>query len=568
MKFSEMKYTRPDMEALRAKSKELVERIQNAKSFAELDTAYVEYCECMGDVSTDMSLCYVRHTINTEDKFYDAENDYIDEISPEFSEMENAVNMVIVNSPFRKEFIAKYGDILIKNIEISLKAFSPEIMPDMQEENKLTSEYEKLIASAQIEFDGGTYTLSQLSPFKQDVNDEKRLSAWKADGGFYMSNAEKLDEIYDKLVKVRTRMAQKLGYKNFIELGYYRMGRNCYTAEDVQKFRAAVRKYIVPIADALYREQAKRTGMKYPLSYSDMPIAFKSGNPVPAGTPDDILAHARKFYHELSPETAEFIDFMYDNELLDVLSKKGKAAGGYCTGFDRYKSPFIFANFNGTQHDVEVMTHEAGHAFAAYSAFKNNLPMPLQSPSLEACECHSMSMEFFAWPWEEGFFGKDTEKFYYSHLFGSVTFIPYGTMVDHFQHIVYENPDLTPAQRHEKWAELTKIYMPWVALDGKVPFYSEGRAWQRQTHIYEVPFYYIDYCLAQTIALEFWAIMQKDRHEAWERYLKFLNLGGTKTYTELVAAADLDTPFGEDALRKVAEVAKEWLNAQDTSKLV
>lgn len=568
MKFNEMKYTRPDMSAIKAKVGELTDRMNNAKTFAEFDAAYKEYCDLMNDSSTDINLCYVRHTIDTADKFYDAENDYIDEITPEFAEMDNAVNMALVKTPFRKEFTEKYGDILIKNTEIALKAFSPEIMPDMQEENKLTSEYVKLISSAQIEFDGGTYTLSQLSPFKQTTDDVKRLAAWKADGGFYMSNGEKLDEIYDKLVKVRTRMAQKLGYKNFIELGYYRMGRNCYTAADVDKFRDAVRKYLVPIADQLYREQAKRTGMNYPLNHSDMQIAFKSGNPVPAGSADDILAHAKKFYHELSPETHEFIDFMYDNELLDVLSKKGKAAGGYCTSLERYKSPFIFANFNGTQHDVEVMTHEAGHAFAAYTAFKNELPSQLCSPSMEACECHSMSMEFFAWPWEKGFFGNDTDKFYYSHLFGAVTFIPYGTMVDHFQHIVYENPELTPAQRHEKWAELTKIYMPWVALDGAVPFYGEGRAWQRQTHIYEVPFYYIDYCLAQTIALEFWAIMQKDRHEAWERYMKFLSLGGTKTYTELVAAADLDTPFGEDALRKVAEVANAWLAGFDKSKLV
>ena len=568
MKFKDMKYTRPDMEAIKALNTALVARMENAQSFSEFDAAYVEYCKASEDVSTDMSLCYVRHTINTEDKFYDEENDYIDEIGPQFAEMQNAVNMAIVNSPFRAEFEKKYGNLLIKNIEIDLKTFSPEIMDDMQEEAKLTSEYVKLIASAQIDFDGGTYTLSQLSPFKQDINDEKRLAAWKAEGNFYMANADKLDEIYDKLVAVRTRMGQKLGYKNFTELGYYRMGRNCYTAQDVEKFRAAVVKYIVPIANELYKEQAKRTGMTYPLSYSDMPIAFKSGNPVPAGSPDDILAHAKKFYHELSPETAEFIDFMYDNELLDVLSKKGKAAGGYCTGFDRYKSPFIFANFNGTQHDVEVMTHEAGHAFAAYQAFKNDLPYALRSPSLESCECHSMSMEFFAWPWEKGFFGKDTDKFYYSHLFGSVTFIPYGTMVDHYQHIVYENPQLTPAERHEKWAELTKIYMPWVARDGKVPFYSEGRAWQRQTHIYEVPFYYIDYCLAQTIALEFWALMQKDRHEAWDRYMTFLNLGGTRTYTGLIEAAGLDTPFGEDALRKVAEVANEWLGSFDKEKLV
>ncbi|MBQ9950137.1 MAG: M3 family oligoendopeptidase [Clostridia bacterium] len=567
MKFNDMPYTRPNADALTQKARELTGIIAGAKSFEEADKAYNEYCRIMDDVSTDLQICYIRHTINTEDAFYDAENDYSDEISPKLAELANEVNSALVNSPFKADFAKKYGDLLIRNIEIALKVFSPEIIPDMQEENKLVSEYVKLISSAQIPFDGGVYTLSQLSPHKQAADNEKRLSAWKADGGFFTENGEKLDEIYDKLVKVRTRIAQKLGYKNFVEPGYYRMGRNCYTADDVAKFRKAVIKYIVPVADALYREQAKRTGLAYPLNHSDKNLAFRSGNPKPCGSADDILAHAKKFYHELSKETAEFIDFMYENELLDVLSKKGKAGGGYCTGLERYESTFVFANFNGTQGDVEVMTHEAGHAFAGQMAFKNKLPSQLRSPSLESCECHSMSMEFFAWPWEEGFFGADTDKFYYSHLFGAVTFIPYGTMVDHFQHIVYENPELTPAQRHEKWRELSAIYMPWLAVDGVIPFYGDGKAWQRQSHIYEVPFYYIDYCLAQTVALEFWAIMQNDRKDAWERYMRFVNLGGTRTFTELVEAAGLFTPFGDDALRNVAEVANKWLSGFDSEKL-
>ena len=257
---------------------------------------------------------------------------------------------------------------------------------------------------------------------------------------------------------------------------------------------------------------------------------------------------------------------MFENELFDVLSRPGKSGGGYCTSFPEYKSPFIFANFNGTQHDVEVMTHEAGHAFAAYQA-RDIFPLELQSPSLESCEVHSMSMEFFAWPWQEGWFGDQTEKFYYSHLAGALEFIPYGTMVDHFQHIVYEKPQMTPAERHDTWRELLGIYMPWVALGDEIPFYGEGKGWQRQSHIYERPFYYIDYCLAQTVALQFWAAMQRDRKDAWERYMKFVSLAGTRTFTELVAAAGLDSPFGDDALHTVANTAVEWLNNVDMTNI-
>lgn len=567
MKFKDMPYSRPDVESIKSRIKAEIEKFKAASSFAEAESAFLALNEVMGDVFTDFSIGQVRHTIDTRDEFYDKENDYLDEIGPMLSEVDQEANMALNATPFKKEFAEKYGDVLFKNIELALKAFSPEIIPDMQEENKLTSKYDKLIASAQIPFEGEVYTLSQLSPKKQVVDDAKRLAAWQAEGNFYVEHAEELDTIYDELVHVRDRMAKKLGYKNYIELGYYRMSRNCYTAEDVERFRKSVVKYIVPMAADIYKKQAERIGVKYPLTFADAALAFRSGNPVPAGNPDDILAHGKTFYHELSPETAEFIDFMYENELLDVLSRPGKSGGGYCTGFDRYKAPFIFANFNGTQHDVEVMTHEAGHAFAAYTAYKKDIPMMLASPSLESCEIHSMSMEFFAWPWEKGFFGEDTEKFYYSHLTGAITFIPYGTMVDHFQHIVYENPDMTPAQRHDVWRELLGVYMPWMALGEEIPFYGAGHGWQRQSHIYERPFYYIDYCLAQTIALEFWAKMLHDKKDAWERYMRLVSLAGTRTYVELVEAAGLYTPFGDEALADVAREAEKWLATVDMSKL-
>jgi len=248
-----------------------------------------------------------------------------------------------------------------------------------------------------------------------------------------------------------------------------------------------------------------------------------------------------------------------------VLSRKGKAGGGYCIGLADYKAPFIFANFNGTSHDVEVMTHEAGHAFAGYVA-RDIVPLENQSPTMESCEIHSMSMEFFAWPWAEGFFGADTDKFRYSHLAGALTFIPYGTMVDHFQHVIYEKPELTPEQRHGVWRELLGVYMPWMRL-GEIPFYGEGKGWQRQSHIYASPFYYIDYCLAQTVALQFWAEMQKDREKAWSSYKTLVGLAGTRTFSELVAAAGLDSPFGDEALRKVCGAANAWLDAFDAEKL-
>ena len=562
MKFSEMAYTRPDPEAVKAKLKDLTERLTNAKSYAEARAIFLEKEEEEKVVDTMGTLAYVRHSIDTRDEFYDGEIEFWDEIGPEFEEYEQAWLEAMLASPFRKDFEAEYGDLLFVNAEIDRKTFSPEIIEDMQKENELVTEYDKLIASAQIPFEGGVYTLSQLTPFRTDANDERRLAAWKAEGQWYKDNQERLDAIYDELVHLRDAMGKKLGYGGYTQLGYYRMERNCYTKEDVEQFRAAVQKYLVPVADSIKREQAKRLGKAYPLSFADSALEFRSGNPRPVGTPDDILAQGKKFYDELSPETSEFFQTMLDEELMDVLSTEGKEGGGYQTELSLYERPFIFSNFNGTQGDVEVVTHEAGHAFA-YWMNRKRIPSEYIGPSAEACEVHSMSMEFFGWQNVDGFFGPDAKKFLYSHLSGALTFIPYGTMVDHFQHIVYEKPDMTPKERHAEWKRLLGIYMPWVKLDGEIPFYSEGEGWQRQSHIYECPFYYIDYCLAQTVALEIWAMIQKDRENAWKHYMAYTVQGGSRTFVDLLKHADLKTPFDEVCLREVCETATKWLENFD-----
>ena len=562
MKFSEMPYSRPDKETVKNTIINLTKRLREAKSYEEAKAVFLENEVEGKHLYTQNTLASIRHSINTKDEFYDEEMKFWNATTPELQEYSQQWTMAMLESPFRADFEKEYGDLCFRNAEIALKAFSPEIIPELQQENDLTQEYEKLLASAEIPFEGKTYTISQLTPFKTDADDARRLAAWKAEGQWYTDNQEKLDEIYDKLTHLRDAMGKKLGYEGYTTLGYYRMGRNCYTKEDVEKFRDAVVKHLVPVADAIYRAQAKRLGKEYPLSFADAALEFRSGNPRPCGLADDIVAHAKTVYDELSPETRKFFNTMLDGELLDLLSTEGKAGGGYCTAIPDYEVPFIFANFNGTQGDVEVVTHEAGHAFACWMN-RNRIPTDYVWPSMEACEVHSMSMEFFSWPWAEGFFGKDTKKFYYSHLAGAITFIPYGTMVDHFQHVVYEKPEMTPAERHAVWKELLGVYMPWLKLDGDIPFYSAGEGWQRQHHIYSSPFYYIDYCLAQTVALRFWAMIQKDLSDAWKHYMAYTEQGGSRVFTELLKNADLETPFDEACLRSVCEEANHWLASFD-----
>ena len=562
--FKEMPYERPDLDAVKAQITELTERLAAAASYEEVRAVFLEHDRMNREVNTAEELATIRHSIDTRDAFYDAEVEFWSDARPEIMTCENAWTKALLASPFRAELAAEYGELMFTNAEIEERAFSEAIVGELQQESKLAIEYGKLIASAQIPFESGTYTLSQLTPFKNDPDDARRLAAWKAEGAWYKEHQEQLDRIYDDLVRVRDAMGKKLGYANYIPLGYDRMLRNCYGKEDIERFRAAVVRHLVPLCSQIYRAQAERLGFAYPLSFADAQLMFRSGNPKPQGTPDDILAAGRTFYDELSPETSAFFRTMLDRELLDVLSTEGKEGGGYCTDLALYQVPFIFANFNGTQGDVEVITHEAGHGFECFLN-AGRTPSSYTWPTMEASEVHSMSMEFFAWPWCELFFGPDTRKYLYSHLAGAVTFIPYGTMVDHFQHEVYEHPEMTPAERHATWKRLLGVYMPWLRLDGDIPFYAEGEGWQRQSHIYEVPFYYIDYCLAQTVALEFWEQIQEDRTAAWERYLAYTKLGGSLTFTELLEQAGLTSPFDEECLRGICERASAWLAAYDLS---
>ena len=561
MKFSEMPYSRPDMEALAAATTQTLEAMKAAPNAAGQIAAYDAYEKKMQTAGTMQQIAYIRHTINTKDEFYNAENDYMDEIGPKLQELTHRVNTALLESPYRAELERHYGALMFKNLEIAARSFSPAIVELMQEENKLVSEYQNLYASATVEFDGKIMPLPLLGPYKQDPDRAVRKAAYEADAKFFDSHREELDTLYDKLVKVRDAQAKKMGLPNYIPLGYDRMGRNCYTAKDVAAFRDQIAEDMVPIVAKVKDAQRRRIGVEK-LAFYDEPISFADGNAVPEGIPDEILAAGKKMYQELSPETAEFIDFMFENELFDVLSRDGKAPGGYCTEIADYKSPFIFSNFNATAGDVDVLTHEAGHAFEAYRAFKQELPSLLHSPTIEACECHSMSMEFLTAPWHHLFFGKQTDKYELGHCEDALVFIPYGCMVDEFQHKVYENPGMTPEQRNELWLSLEKKYRPWIDFDN-LPFYSRGGGWQRQLHIYEVPLYYIDYCMAQTVAFQFWNLSRENYAEAWKRYMTFVDKAGTATFAELVESAGLKVPYHAGCIKEIGESISRWLEEHE-----
>ncbi len=562
--FEDFSYTRPNLDALSNAFEQHLSAFHAAPNAEAQSDHLIRLNAVRDEFWTMYNLCYIRHTANTADPFYEQENEFFDENLPAYEALNNRFFRALLASPFRDALEKKYGPQLFTLAELALKTFQPDILEDLQQENALSTEYTKIKAQAQIDFDGKTYNLSSLYPI--ELSDERavRRRASAAKWQFYAGKAPVVEQIFDDLVKTRHRMAQKLGFKNFVEVGYARMRRSDYSPEMVANFRRQVRDIIVPLTGELYERQRRRLGLEK-IRFYDEEYKFPSGNPKPKGTPEEIVANAAKMYRELSPDTDTFFRYMHDAHLMDLVNRDGKAPGGYCTYLNKYAAPFIFSNFNGTSGDIDVLTHEAGHAFQVWSSGRRFAFEEYHWPTSDAAEIHSMSMEFFTWPWMQLFFGADTDKYHFLHLSGAVFFLPYGVAVDEFQHIVYENPDMTPAERNATWRQLEKTYLPHRDYDG-IEFLENGGYWQKQSHIFNSPFYYIDYTLAQICAFQFW---MRDRHDhagAWNDYVNLCQAGGSKSFLELVQLANLRSPFADGCVESVVGEIRKFLESVDDTR--
>ena len=564
MKFKEFTYQRPDLTKVETKFSELLAKYDRVEEVEQQDVAMVAINELRNEFESMEQLVHIRHTVDTTDPFYEEEQSFFDKETPIYQGLISRYYQSLVNSKFRQALEEKWGKQLFVKAELTLKTFSPEIIEDLQQENKLSSDYTKLLASAKIMFEGEERNLPGMVPFQLSTDRATRKRANEAKYAFFEANEGTLDEIYDGLVKVRARMAKKLGYANFIELGYARMLRSDYTPDMVANFRKQVKDSIVPAASSLRERQRRRLGLET-LPYYDEKFNFLTGNPSPQGSPEWIVDNGRRMYNELSPETGEFFQFMVDNELMDLVSKKGKAGGGYCTYISQYQVPYIFSNFNGTSGDIDVLTHEAGHAFQVYCSKNFQIP-EYHWPTYEACEIHSMSMEFFTWPWMELFFKEDTAKYKFTHLSEALLFIPYGVSVDEFQHFVYAHPEASPEERKAAWREIERKYLPHRDYEEN-DYLNRGSYWHQQGHIFGNPFYYIDYTLAQICAFQFWIRSRENREAAWADYLRLCQAGGSQSFLQLIDLANLISPFQEGCIASVVKVIEDWLNEVDDSKL-
>ena len=558
MKFNEMTYTRPDIGALLARCKELAAKAAAAPDGDALVRLYYEQSEAFAEYNTAANLANIHYTCDTRDAYWKAEQDFFDANGPAVTNASVEISRAFLANPHVDALTEKFGTTCVAGMKNAVLSMDDRTVELQQQFNALVSRYQQIYGGALVELDGKQLTIPQLGPYKEDLDPAVRRAAYEAEAGYFDAHRAELDELYGQIVQNLNAQARVMGYHDYSELSYVRMNRIGYGPEEIRKFRDQVANDVVPQLQKVMALRAKRTGIAHP-AFTDLPILFRDGNPKPIPGYKARMDAARTMYHELSPETAEFIDFMQDNELFDVESRPGKMSGGYMTSLPSYKAPFIFANWNDTSGDVDVLTHECGHAFEGYVAERDPaIPADLECPGMESAEIHSMAMEFLTAPWHHLLFGRDTDKYALLHAEDSFVFLAYGCEVDEFQHIMYQNPDLTPDERNAEWLKLEKKYRPWIDFDN-LPFYGRGAGWQRQLHIYECPFYYIDYCLSTMAALQFFLLSLTDHQDAWARYLRLVRRAGTASYTELLETAGLKVPFEEGSIKGIAQQMTDWL---------
>lgn len=559
-KFSELEYIRPNFDAFKKELEETTIKVNDATSYEVMKDAMLAILERSGELEFMCTIAQIRNTLDTTDEFYEKEVEYITMTAPTTMEANIELNKAILASPYVANLEKEYGKQLLIGMQREIDSFNPDLVPYIQREGLLTTQYQKLMATAKIPFEGETLNLYGIQKYFENPDRETRKKAFKAYSDFYHDNEEEMEKIFGELVDIRNKMGRCLGDENFINLGYKQQGRSDYGQDEVAKFREQVREEIVPLCEELYKAQARRIGVDKIKVY-DEKFIFPDGNAQPMGDDDFMIDKAREMYHDISKETGEFIDYMIEHELMDLKNKPNKASTGYMTYLIPLKAPYVFSCFNHTIFDMQVLTHELGHAFAGYQAMRHQPISNYYSESTDIAEIHSMAMEQFAYPYVEQFFGKDADKYRFAHLQEAVTFVPFGVAVDEFQHIMYANPNLTPKERTLEWRKLEQKYMPWREYE-EDEFMERGGYWYHKLHIFLYPFYYINYTLTTMGAMELKKRYAENKEEAWNDYMKLCNVGGSLSYLETLRNSNLAIPFEEGSVKKSMSYVKEILLEQ------
>lgn len=557
-KFSQLKFPKPDLRVFQDMNKDLIERLNHATSGDDVIEIIFEQNELARKANDLLEAAFIRYCMDTTDEESEKMRVWANEHVPLYDKSSVEFAEAVYNSPFKEAIREKLGDRYFAKMDISREKYCEDNIPLMQEEAHLADEYTKLIASCNAEVAGEKRSFMVLQRLLEHEDREVRREAFKAFSKFLEENEEELEKIYDQLVSIRTQMAKNLGYDSYVPLGYLNRGRTEYGPEDVANFRCQVVEEIVPLCSQLYEAQAMRMGLSSLMVY-DEGICFPDGNARPMGDEKRTLEQVCNAIRNLSPETDEFMDFMLTHELMDLENRPGKAAREYSTMLSSRKAPFMFAFFNGTARAVKVLFGEMGHAFACYRASRRQPIKEYYTSSADIMEIHVMTMTQFANRYAERIFGKDADKYRFYNLQDLMTFIPFGTAVDEFQHICYENPNLTPKERSLEWRKLEEKYMPWRKYDEDDEFMKRGGYWYHKQHIFLYPLYYIEYPFATINAMDMNRKYTQHPEVAWKEYLDLADLGGSKGYLDTLKTAGLVPVFEDGAVAKSISHVKSML---------
>ena len=495
---------------------------------------------------------YIAMTCHTDDAAIKARFlKFVEEVDPNLKRVGFDLDRKIVESPHAAALDqARYGTLL-RSLKQEVKLFRAENIPLQTEVTKLDQQYSEINGAMTVQFDGTERTLPQMARFLEETDRARREASWRVVAERRLQDVTKIDAIYDEMLKLRAKMASNAGYPNFRDFQHDRLQRFDYTPAHCAAFHEAVEKTCVPLARRMQERRAKALGLTA-LRPWDLKVDVKGRSPLrPFEGADQLVERTSKVYHRMDSELAQMFDSMRGGGCLDLDSRKGKAPGGYQYQRQLSRVPFIFMNAAGMHRDLTTMVHEAGHAFHSLLS-KDDPILAYRGSPMEFAEVASMSQELLTLPYLEEFFSKpDAERARRELLEGVISMLPWIAQIDAFQHWVYLHPGHTSAERTKAWLDLDARFggaLDWSGIEA-----SRAHMWQRQLHLFGMPFYYIEYGIAQLGALQLWLASKKSEKDALAAYKRALTLGGSKPLPELFAAAGLRFDFGPATVQSLMD---------------
>ena len=534
---------------------------RDIESKSALEKWLQDQSELEAVINEDASWRQIKMTSDTENKVLEDNYNYFClQIQPHIQPYSDALNKKLVNSAFLNTLDQEKYFTYLRNIRKSIELFREENIPLQAEMSVLQQQFGQITGAMMVAVNGEEYTLQQAARFLENPDRSLREEVYKKIQDRRLQDKPNLDELYDKLIELRNKEAQNAGFENYRDYRFKELGRFDYTKEDCFKFHDAVKQYVLPLVNEIYKKKKDKLGLA-DLRPWDMDAEPAGGTPLrPFKTSEELLQKSIDCFTRLQPFFGECLQKMQQLQHLDLESRKGKAPGGYNCPLAESGAPFIFMNAAGQMNDVTTMVHEGGHAVHSFLAHPLSLSGFKEYP-MEIAEVASMAMELFSMDYWESFFDNDTDlqKAKEHQLERVITIFPWIAIIDKFQHWVYEHPVHTHQERTQAWVATLKEFQDDVVDYSGLDTYRNN-AWQRQLHLFEVPFYYIEYGIAQLGAIGMWMQFKKDKQAALDNYCNALALGGTKTLPELYKTAGIEFDFSPEKIKVLMDFVKDEMD--------